>query len=153
MTGEKVIPRPAYFEDLSEGDRFPYPSIKITQEMRDGHIALYGEDWPDEVVAVPKEKGIVPGPMLMSIVGGHWGKNNLLAIKVLKELRVRFYRPFVVGDVIVPETIVSEVRPHKDPEKNYGYIFIEQKLFNQKEELCCIRYVTFLVNRKEMRKG
>ena len=142
---EPELPRPAYLEDLKVGDVFSYPQIKVTQEMRDGHIALYDEDWPDEVVSGPKEKGIVPGPMLMSIVGGYWGKENLLAIKVLKEIRVRFYKSFSVGDTIVPHTKVTEVREHKDPSKDYGYVFIEQELSNQNQELCCIRYITFCV--------
>ena len=139
---------PPYLEDLIEGATIDYPSVNVTQEMRDRHVELYGEDWPDEVVAEAKERGVVPGPMLMSIVGGQWGVNNLLAIKALKEISVRFFIPFTVGDTIVPDTTIAKVIHHKDPAKDYGYVEIVQNLHNQDGQLCCRRDITFCVNRK-----
>jgi len=141
-------PEPFYFEDLTPGMKFDFSPIQITPSMRDGHIKQYGEDWPDDVAGGPKEKGLIPGPMLMSILGGQWGKHNMLAIKVLKKIDIKFHAPFHAGDTIVPHTEVVKVEAHKDTSKEYGYAFVRQTLYNQKDILCCTRDITFLVHKK-----
>ena len=60
--------KPAYFEDLHDGYSFNFPSVEVTEELRSAHVALYGEDWPDEVLQEARTRGLIPGPMLMSML-------------------------------------------------------------------------------------
>lgn len=140
--------KPSNFEDLHAGFQFNFPTTLITQALRDKHVAIYGEDWTDDVVDGPRAAGVIPGPMLMSILGGQWGVHNILNVKFLKEIHIQFIKTLHVGDTIHSKAVVKEARAHKDSSKNYGYALIEQEVYNQHQELCCVRNITFLVYKR-----
>lgn len=131
-----------YFEDLTCGTRIELPKIEITQEMRDAHVALYGEDWPAEVAEVPINRGVIPGPMVMAIAGGLMGKHGNLAIYYMLEYKaVKFHRPVCVGDAVRIRTDITGRDLLQG--KKYGHVFAHQAIHNQRNELACERYLTY----------
>jgi hypothetical protein len=137
-----------FFEEVTPGDTFTLPPTTITADMRKMHIDLYGEDWPDETLSDPLDRGVVPASLVISIVVGQMGRLNFLSMKFMKEFYLRCYHSIFVDDTINSKIKITEVRPHKDLNKDYGYVFFDQEILNQHETLCFLRKVCYLVFRK-----
>lgn len=135
-----------FFEDVRVGNYLSLTRIILTQELRDAHVALYGEDWPSERAAEAKAQGIIPSPLVISLVGGLIGKADWLEIWFLAEYRAIFHRPLKVGDEIRIRTTVKETQPHIR-ERNYGWVWVYQEI-SVGEEIACIREAKYAVSKK-----
>ncbi len=131
-----------YFEDIAPGQTIELPEFKIPADLRDGHVRLYSEDWPSELVEKPRNRGVIPGPMIMAIAGGHMGRYGNLAIYYMLEYRsVKFHRPVCVGDTIRIRTEFTDCKAVEG--KKYGHVNAHQSIHNQRNELSCERHLTY----------
>jgi len=137
-----------YFEELKIGEKIVLPPVLITSRARTIHVDIYGEDWPIETLKDATDRQIIPSPMIISIIAGQMGKIQFFRMKFVKNYSVQLLAPIFVGDTITTNCVVKELRPHKDPSKNYGYVFIEQQVLNQNKKICYIRTLCYLVTKK-----
>lgn len=135
-------------EEIVVGDRRVFPLVRITQEMRDAHVALYGEDWSGEELVAARKRGVIPSTMIHSIAGGQMGAADWIAIEVLKGYPfgdAKFEQSFCVGDTMQVVSEIMEVKPHRDPTKEYGYVKVDQHFLNEQGELVYWRQLTYPV--------
>ncbi|MGH8615670.1 MAG: hypothetical protein ACREYF_27540 [Gammaproteobacteria bacterium] len=142
---------PKYFEDISKGEIFAFPRITITATLREAHVRLYGEDWPEVALRESPQRQIIPAPLIISVLAGQMGKSNFMRVKYMKDFSVRCCHPVYVSDTIATRNVVEEIRPHKDPTKDYGYAFIEQAVSNQEGVVCYLRRICYLIYRRASR--
>ena len=134
-----------YFEDIKTDISVLLSPILLTQEMRNRHIDLYGEDWPDELSEYPREIGIVPAPMAISAIAGKMGEANWLRVNFMKQFFAKFHTPLYVGDTITAINTVKRKMAHIDSTKDFGYVFVQQDVFNQKKVLAFERRLCYTV--------
>ena len=146
-----------YFEDLRVGMRWEFHHFQITREMRDRHVALYGEDWPPELVESVRQEGIAPSTLIASILGGYMGGSNCLRIKALKERKgsfhdperkARFHEPIRVCDTLFVANTVRRLLAHRDPSKEYGYAWVQQDVFNQYQRKAYERTLHYAIHKR-----
>jgi len=118
-----------FFNQLTEGMMITLPEIVLTQQMRDDHVAIYGEDWPEPVATIVRKRGVIPSTLVISVLGGQMGKDKL-AIWAISEYSFTAKHPFIVGDTLVAKSIVTQTRPNQNPEKNWGYVWVIQEIQN-----------------------
>lgn len=135
-----------YFEDLGMREEFTLPPVILTQELRDAHIALYGEDWSPDRAEEAKAQGIIPPPLVISLIGGLVGKADWLAIYFLAEYRAIFYRPLKVGDEISVEMIVSN-KESDLRDRNFGLVWVKQEI-SVGGELACFREIKYAIYKR-----
>ncbi|MBI4440885.1 hypothetical protein HY639_01840 [Candidatus Woesearchaeota archaeon] len=143
---------PLCLEEIVEGMTYRYPRIAITKELRDNHVALYGEDWAGDIWHEVAQKGIVLSHLVISLIGGQAGKKAWLNVLAAKSYECTFYSPVKVGDIIRTDNHIVRITPHKDYQKNYGYVAVVQEIYNQNNCLVYERHVLYLVKRKDVVK-
>ncbi len=138
---------PLYLDGLRVGLQEKFPSVNITQDMRDEHVRLYGEDWPAADLDQILKEGIVPSTLIISILGGQMGASNWLGIKFMKGYDAKFVEPIKVGDSIHTINTITDVLPHKDPAKDYGYASVHQDVFNQDSSVVYTRDLRYAIRK------
>jgi hypothetical protein len=121
---------PLCFEDIKIGDHCVYQPIVITQNLVNKHVELYGEDWPEEILEeiTNQERRIVPSPLVVSLIAGQGGRINWLKIAAHKNHNLKTKLPIYVGDRIITYSKVTDIIPHKNSDKPYGYVSIHQDI-------------------------
>ena len=139
---------PLYFEDIVEGMTFEFSPFEVTQEMRDRHVAMYSEDWPEHNLDHILKEGIVPSHLVISYIAGQGGASDWMKVLFAKSYECKFFCPAKVGDILKTFSEVIGKKSHKNPEKNYGYVSIRQDIKNQREDIVYQRFVDYLVEIK-----
>jgi len=143
---------PYFFEDLEQGVTFEFPQVCITQNMRDKHIVLYGEDWSKGNLDYILKEGIVPSHLIISLIAGQGGASEWMKVILAKSYRCSFFEPIRVGDIIRTLSRIVEKRIHGDLSKNYGYVSVEQNILNQNDNIVYRRDIEYLVERRKIKE-
>ncbi|MBI2564370.1 MaoC family dehydratase [Candidatus Woesearchaeota archaeon] len=137
---------PLCFEEINVGDLCRLPKVRITQEMRDRHVQIYGEDWPNKRLEEVRKQKIIPAPIVLSTIAGQGGSAGWLNVYLAHSYTARFLKPILVGDTIETLCEIIGVLPCKD--KNHGFVTVHQEIFNQQSVLTYFRNIIYAVLKK-----
>lgn len=136
---------PRFFEDICVNDETVLASVHITREMRDQHVKIYGEDWQEEILERMQREGVLPAPLVLSLIAGQMGASCFIHIEFLREFHLVCEHPIRVGDTISTKVKVLTKRAHQEPSKDFGYVTVEQIVTNQNGITCVRRTPTYTV--------
>lgn len=145
-----------YLEEVEAGTTFDLPEVEMTQELRDKHVKLYGEDWADdENLGSIKKLGVMPSTAIVSVVAGQMGAAEILKIHRMKKYEVDCHDEIRVGDSIRTTVEVKERLFHHNPQRPYGYVTAVQRVFRKREgqsALALTRTLTWTVYTKDIER-